>query len=134
MHKINKNIAIISNKLPIAENIAIIASKTLIPENINIITNKLQIIEKYLKSSGTANCTCLDKAFISKQFENLNEHEIEAVINNSVKILDESISPVKYRCLSHNQLINGFRYTFPDRKITDYIDYNLFDKLIFKHR
>lgn len=89
-----------------------------------IIKNKLPIIEKYLKQSGTVNCSCLDKTYISKQFENLEEFEIKAVIDNSIKLLNNK-TPLYYHCLNHEKLVNGFKFTFPNRKIKSYIDYKL---------
>jgi len=91
-----------------------------------VIKNKLPIIEKYLKQSGTVNCSCLDKIYISKQFQNLEEYEIKAVIDNSIKILNNNNLSHQYHCLNHERLINGYKITFPDRKFTKYIDYKMY--------
>jgi hypothetical protein len=91
-----------------------------------VIKNKLPIIEKYLKEYGTVNCSCLDKIYISKQFQNLEEYEIKAVIDNSIKILNNNNLPHKNHCLNHERLINGYKITFPDRKFTKYIDYKMY--------
>jgi hypothetical protein len=91
-----------------------------------VIKNKLPIIEKYLKISGTVNCSCLDKIYISKQFQNLEEYEIKAVIDNSIKILNNNNLSYQNHCLSHERLINGYKITFPDRKFTKYIDYKMY--------
>ncbi len=91
-----------------------------------VIKNKLPIIEKYLKQSGTVNCTCIDKIYISKQFQNLEEYEIKAVIDNSIKILHSNNLSHQHHCLNHERLINGYKITFPDRKFTKYIDYKMY--------
>jgi hypothetical protein len=91
-----------------------------------VIKNKLPIIEKYLKQSGTINCSCLDKIYISKQFQNLEEYEIKAVIDNSINILNNNKLLPQYHCLNHERLMNGYKITFPDRKFTKYIDYKMY--------
>jgi hypothetical protein len=91
-----------------------------------VIKNKLPIIEKYLKQSGTINCSCLDKIYISKQFQNLEEYEIKAVIDNSINILNNNKLLPQYHCLNHERLMNGYKITFPDSKFTKYIDYKMY--------
>ena len=91
-----------------------------------VIKNNLPIIEKYLKQSGTVDCSCLDKIYISKQFQNLYEYEIKAVIDNSIKLLNNNNLSQQYHCLNHERLMNGYKITFPNRKFTKYIDYKLF--------
>jgi hypothetical protein len=91
-----------------------------------VIKNKLPIIEKYLIQYGTVNCSCLDKEYISKQFQNLYEYEIKAVIDNSIKLLNNNNLSEKYHCLNHERLINGYKITFPDRKFVKYIDYKMY--------
>lgn len=91
-----------------------------------VIKNKLPIIEKYLKQSGTVNCSCLDKIYISKQFQNLEEYEIKAVIDNSINTLNNNKILAKYHCLNHERLINSYKMIFPNRKFTKYIDYKMY--------
>jgi hypothetical protein len=91
-----------------------------------VIKNKLPIIEKYLKQSGTVNCSCLDKIYISKQFQNLEEYEIKGVIDNSIQLLNNNKLLPQYHCLNHERLMNGYKITFPDRKFTKYIDYKMY--------
>jgi hypothetical protein len=88
-----------------------------------VIKNKLPIIEKYLKQSGTINCSCLDKVYISKQFQNLEEYEIKAVIDNSINILNNNKI---YHCLNHERLMNGYKITFPNKPYIKYIDYKMY--------
>lgn len=91
-----------------------------------VIKNKLPIIEKYLKQSGTINCSCLDKTYISKQFENLEEFEIKAVIDNSINILNNNKILAKYHCLNHERLINSYKMIFPNKPFIKYIDYKMY--------
>jgi hypothetical protein len=90
-----------------------------------VIKNNLPIIEKYLKQSGTVDCSCLDKVYITKQFQNLYEYEIKAVIDNSIQLLNNKKN-LQYHCLNHERLMNGYKITFPDRKFIKYIDYKMF--------
>lgn len=92
-----------------------------------VIKNKLPIIEKYLIQSGTVNCSCLDKIYISKQFQNLEEYEIKAVIDNSINILNNNKLLPQYHCLNHERLMNGYKITFPNKSYIKYIDYKMYN-------
>jgi len=95
-------------------------------KNLLVIKNKLPIIEKYIKQSGTINCSCLDKVYISKQFQNLEEYEIKAVIDNSINILNNNKVLPQYHCLHHERLMNSYKIIFPNKPFIKFIDYKMY--------
>ena len=53
---------------------------------VNNLHKTTKIIDKFIFESGTKNCSCLDKLWLSKQFENLNENEIKIIFDKSIEL------------------------------------------------
>ena len=91
-------------------------------KSIVVLGNKMKIIEKYINKSGTCKCDCVDKKWLSKQFNDLTDNDIRIVIERSVILLNNK-SNLKGICLNNDRIINGFISVFPNKKYEKYIDY-----------